>query len=803
MTKVTIFSDAASKTLIYKDVDEVLYSIRDGLDKQLIQKIRAGKADKKLLRWICFSGEFSQRNNESLVKHSGLMCIDLDHIKNGDFEFWKQRFTSSKFCYAAFVSPSGDGLKVLFKVPECKTNEEHNLRFDAMLSDLECEYLDSNGKGVCRVCFSSYDPDIYINKDAEVYDRIIIKKSEQIISYSTGDILVEVSKTFDNLTVWFEKNYDLKKGRRNANLLILASSCRDYQIIETDTLKLISNYASKRAEDFDSIDKEIPIIVRQAYKKTSAQKTMRTYSVESSASEPDDFLTELEDEKDDDEPEAKVDDFMTELEELEPPRIEPNSSNFEIEKGFIPEEMIVFWEESPTGKIKLLFCDLMDFLENNGFFRYCEENVKFIRVHDHVVKEVSDVNIKNFVINCLLKWERKDVVEMIKNARRLTAIDLDTLSIYRLSIKKDTAFRSYFFFDNTMVEVSPYGMKLIPYSQLDCDIWYDSIRKRNFSIIEYVEAVKSDFYKFLCNVTAGQTRPLMTAIGYLLCRHKDIANPRAVILNDLVTEEDTASGGTGKGIIFQSLSWLRNTVKMQGSGFDSSKDFVWSLLNLSTEVVLLDDPPPNFKLETIFTALTEGITVNKKNMQPFFINQRESPKFVITTNHGIKGLSDSTERRKIDIRLHKFYSKSHKPSDDFSKELFGYEWSEREANLADNLLLYCTSLFLEEGLITPVYADEGIRKLREATCQNFIDFATNELTDNMRFCVADLHKAYMKDFNIPNGGYPSHDLFSKWVRDYAYTMKYVYTGGTGKGGKMKDFGNGLGNIWKPNEIKED
>ena len=38
---------------------------------------------KKKLPGVLFSGEFSQRANEHIINHSGLLCLDLDNLEDG------------------------------------------------------------------------------------------------------------------------------------------------------------------------------------------------------------------------------------------------------------------------------------------------------------------------------------------------------------------------------------------------------------------------------------------------------------------------------------------------------------------------------------------------------------------------------------------------------------------------------------------------------------------------------------------------------------------------------------------------
>ena len=82
---VSIFKDLyKSKDVPFKiTLEQALERIKVGKSKDKIESIRNGnKAVKNSLPCILFSGDFSQRNSNSLVEHSGLMVTDFDKYPN-------------------------------------------------------------------------------------------------------------------------------------------------------------------------------------------------------------------------------------------------------------------------------------------------------------------------------------------------------------------------------------------------------------------------------------------------------------------------------------------------------------------------------------------------------------------------------------------------------------------------------------------------------------------------------------------------------------------------------------------------
>lgn len=117
-----------------------------------------------------FSGLFRKRNEEELVMHSGLMCIDFDHVK--DLDELKRRLLGNEYfdTELMFVSPSGDGLKWIIAVE--LQGWEHSRFFKAVVNCLEsCGFpdVDKSGSDVARSCFLPHDPHAYINPKYKEY----------------------------------------------------------------------------------------------------------------------------------------------------------------------------------------------------------------------------------------------------------------------------------------------------------------------------------------------------------------------------------------------------------------------------------------------------------------------------------------------------------------------------------------------------------------------------------------------------------------------------------------------------------
>ena len=111
----------------HKSIDYALKRIRDGKSKELVQQIRKLPKDKanqlkQNLPSICFQGKFKYRNDASLIQHSGFVILDFDNIE--DVASLKKKLATNEYVYAAWVSPSGNGIKALTRIPPEKDNHK-------------------------------------------------------------------------------------------------------------------------------------------------------------------------------------------------------------------------------------------------------------------------------------------------------------------------------------------------------------------------------------------------------------------------------------------------------------------------------------------------------------------------------------------------------------------------------------------------------------------------------------------------------------------------------------------------------
>lgn len=126
------------------------------------------KADN--LDYITPGGIFRSRKESDLLKPSGYMVIDFDHIPDPQGLVRKLATDEHFETVLAFRSPSGDGVKWIVALPNISkpdgTAYTHGEYF-TMLSNYSRQYYgveaDPSGKDICRACFLPYDPDAFLN----------------------------------------------------------------------------------------------------------------------------------------------------------------------------------------------------------------------------------------------------------------------------------------------------------------------------------------------------------------------------------------------------------------------------------------------------------------------------------------------------------------------------------------------------------------------------------------------------------------------------------------------------------------
>lgn len=114
--------------------------------------------------YVTFSGLFSKRSESALIAHSGLLCLDFDHLEN--LEEVRQQLLNDEYLETQllFTSPSGNGLKWIIEIDLSQASHlDYFLGIQNYLKQTYNLIDDPSGKDTCRACFLPHDPNCYIN----------------------------------------------------------------------------------------------------------------------------------------------------------------------------------------------------------------------------------------------------------------------------------------------------------------------------------------------------------------------------------------------------------------------------------------------------------------------------------------------------------------------------------------------------------------------------------------------------------------------------------------------------------------
>ena len=369
--------------------------------------------------------------------------------------------------------------------------------------------------------------------------------------------------------------------------------------------------------------------------------------------------------------------------------------------------------------------DYIAFFQAEGFTKlYLDKDYLFLRVVKNICKEYSLPQIKDYIFNYIDKIDDKEnpykdnIREFLLNSigKYFGEGLIECIKSTDIKFKRDDKEKAFIYFKEGFAELRKDSVLTFnPYEKLESPIWESSIIKRNFTPIK-VKYKMPEFELLLRNAMAGDEDRFLSicsAIGYLLHDYKNKSNAKAVILCDEKISEDP-NGRTGKSLIGKAISLIKNIIRVDGKNFEFKPSFTFQLVSLDNKVIDFNDVKSNFDFERLFSVITDDMTIEYKNKQPFSIKFEESPKIMISTNYTIKGIGDSYKDRMFEIEFSDHYNTQHKPIDDFGHMLFD-DWEEDEWNTFDNFMLECLQLYLDEGIISFAPLNLSTRKLIDST----------------------------------------------------------------------------------------
>jgi P4 family phage/plasmid primase-like protien len=141
-------------------------------DIHILKELR--NAIKNTLDYVTIGGVFDYREKEKVRSCSGFMCLDIDYC--GSVTELKYKLKDDRFVHVLNISPSGEGIKIVFKIPmDIDRYEAYVLAgYDYLKATYAIaeEYLDRRTKDISRATFMSYDPALIFNENSERFDML-------------------------------------------------------------------------------------------------------------------------------------------------------------------------------------------------------------------------------------------------------------------------------------------------------------------------------------------------------------------------------------------------------------------------------------------------------------------------------------------------------------------------------------------------------------------------------------------------------------------------------------------------------
>lgn len=212
-SKEPIGKISLSKFLRTSKFKEQVKDYRKSTDEKLRKKIKGN------LMCITPSGIFSQRQEVGLIKHTGLLCIDIDFKDNPKWDLNKAKHIIGEHCpslYYGGLSLSGKGIFLIFRISNPEYHKQHFEALAYLMSEKFDLQVDKGVKSPVSLRVASYDPNPYYNPNPVPfpYTMETDKKSGHVIRTVSqkNKIIEQVKKA---VSIIQTKRIDITKQYQN------------------------------------------------------------------------------------------------------------------------------------------------------------------------------------------------------------------------------------------------------------------------------------------------------------------------------------------------------------------------------------------------------------------------------------------------------------------------------------------------------------------------------------------------------------------------------------------------------------
>ena len=258
MKQITIFRNF-TQVIGSRTLPEILKAIQQGVYREEILAVRRAvqrgdqkiaNETKKRLHAFTISGRFEGgRTMANLKEYYPFIILDIDKLQTDVLEKALKVIREMNYTHAYFLSPSGNGCKIIVKV-----NSEWTQHLSAYLQVAEFYEkklrlkIDKSGKDITRLCFFSFDENLFSNLKSKTFivkDTIVkslpFKEKKKMEQPSNVFPLPkkENSKVENRLQTCLDftkKKSQYIEGNRNNFVYLFASNCNREGISESEVL---------------------------------------------------------------------------------------------------------------------------------------------------------------------------------------------------------------------------------------------------------------------------------------------------------------------------------------------------------------------------------------------------------------------------------------------------------------------------------------------------------------------------------------------------------------------------------------
>lgn len=209
------------------------------VDKKLYDNLK-----KTLPYFVCakFSPAFRKKENFAFTDY---FILDIDHISQKSYSIaeLRDRIQKDNRVFISFVSPSEDGLKVLFRLQDrCLDANVYSVFYKKFVFEFSQQHkleqvIDAVTSDVSRACFVSFDPNVYYNQDAD-----FVNMNDYVSEDNVGKFFTE------------EKEVENKIKKENQGLIELLNEVDDGNN-SADT--------EPDSQTIDEIKKKLKIVIKK------------------------------------------------------------------------------------------------------------------------------------------------------------------------------------------------------------------------------------------------------------------------------------------------------------------------------------------------------------------------------------------------------------------------------------------------------------------------------------------------------------------------------------------------------------